>query len=250
MSKARLIIRHEVSSFFKDRANLFYFLIFVLLGFLSNHIIIRPPVKGNELPQHLPRIIIYRYAFYVILSFFAVHLASQTTASLRREWDSKNIYYSLLAVKKRPYYFFSNLAGQILTHLLFVFVGCFTLILIYLPTGMVYGNFLATPLLLLPFVCFMVLFVNYLYYGGVEKNAGLATLILYLGFLGFSIRRFKYLTLILPDVYGIQKSVVNFAFDSQINVGAILAANYQVIVYASLLALLLYRQVNKMEIAI
>jgi len=248
MKKAYLIIRHEVLEFFKYKANLFYLLIVILLGFLSEHIELGIYVGGKASPELFPKIIIHRYAFYVILSFFVIHLASQSISSIRREWDSNSIYYSLLTVNKKHYYFFSNLFGQVLTHSLFVLIGSFTLILIYIPSGVVFGNFLATPLLLLPFVCFLIFFVNYLFYSGLEKNAGIATFILYIGFLAFSIKRYKYMTLFLPDVFGIQKTIVKFAFDGEIDFVNILIANYQVIIYALILLILIYRKVNKMEI--
>jgi len=54
--------------------------------------------------------------------------------------------------------------------------------------------------------------------------------------------------LFLPDVFGIQKTIVKFAFDGEIDFVNILIANYQVIIYALILLILIYRKVNKMEI--
>lgn len=251
MMKASLIIKLEALKFFKDKTNLFYLLIVILLGFISSQIKLGIYFEGEgNSPKLLPILVIYRYTFYVILSYFVIHLTSQSTSSIRREWDSRNIYYSLLTIHKRHYYYFSHLFGQVVTHLLFVLISSFVMILLYVPTGVVFGNFLATPLLLFPFVCFFVFFVNYLFYSGLEKNAGIAAFILYIVFLALSIKRFKYVTLFLPDIFGIQKATVNFAFDSEFNFINILFANYQVVVYAVILLILIYRRVNKMEILI
>lgn len=251
MMKAFLIIRHEVLKFLKDKTNLFYLLIVILLVFISSRLIVRPDVEGMGTSSILlSSLVIYRYTFYVVLSYFVIHLTSQSTSSLRREWDSRNIYYSLLTVHKKHYYFFSHLLGQVLTHFLFVLISSFIIILLYIPTGVVFGNFLATPLLLFPFICFFIFLVNYLFYSGLEKNAGIAAFILYIVFLAISIKGYRCLTLFLPDLVGIQKAIVSFAFDSELNFINILTVNYQVIVYAGVLLILIYRRVNKMEILI